>query len=505
MTRSWLVCGTLLLAACGGSSPAADTGVSGPTLTGSSTTGTSAAPTSDGGTAADATTTTSPAAPGSWVPPCREALAPASAAAFAFDGTTQQFGPLASVPAIDVLLPELTAVLPDGRTAQVTAVARSVNGGALVGLGSGTDAEADSAVLALVRLDGTRRWERCLPGNAIDVWVAAPAEEPRTALVATYRNTTPFVANWQLVALDTGATTTGFTDAVRRAGVDPATLSSAGAVDVSSTAVLLSRTEAVPGTGTSVTGLLLRYDLVDESVTVIPPPSPDGYGNLGYELGPGDAVVATSFASGVVAVHTDGEWRRDETTRRAARPIEVRFNWGTDPSTAHSLEGVDALGTVVWRDSDLTDLVQEGGLQIVTDGAMTLANVCVERSPDSSCNRSELVGVDTASGAVRWRLAGGETVVLAADGWALATDGVLTTSSDGMSSAPGYLLLDDRTGAPVDGQRWKAGTFATGCCGEGQYLWVERAGGVVFTATDGHLRVWYPKSALAETATVSLP
>lgn len=67
-------------------------------------------------------------------------------------------------------------------------------------------------------------------------------------------------------------------------------------------------------------------------------------------------------------------------------------------------------------------------------------------------------------------------------------------------------MLDDRSGVVVDdSQRWKAGTFAQGCCGEGEYDWVERSGGVIFASAENHLRVWYPKAHSDGTATISLP
>ncbi|MGF1599077.1 MAG: hypothetical protein ACFCVK_19505 [Acidimicrobiales bacterium] len=292
----------------------------------------------------------------------------------AYDGTPEQFGPLAPAPALAVVLPGLDAVDPDGTATQVRTVARLVNGGSLVGLSSGTDAEADSAVLAVVEPDGIKRWVRCLPGTAVNAWVAAPAQQPRTALVATYRNTTLFVADWQLIALDTGETTPGFTEAAARAGVDPSTLATASVADVSPTAVLLSRAAADPGTGGVTSDLLVRYLLAEETFSVVAPLPAGGDGFVEYELGPGDDIVARTFESGVVAVHRDGEWRRDDATRLAAQPIEVRFHLGDDPASLRSLEGVDALGTVIWRNDELTGPSLEG-LGIVTDGPVALANV----------------------------------------------------------------------------------------------------------------------------------
>ena len=439
------------------------------------------------------------------MPPCRESLAPASPGVLAFDGTTEQFGPLAPAPSLDVALPALTEVLPDGTTARVRTVARPVNGGALVGLGLGGGNEAGSSVLAVVELDGTKRWVRCF-SSAVDAWVASPVKEPTTALVATsrYVTGTGVVADWQLIAVDTGRTTTGFADAAHRIGVDPSILATANAQAFSPTAVLLNRSARDPGADTASTNLLVRYDLVEESLIVVPPPSPDGYAGAEYTLGPGDDVLAWVSGS-VAAVYHGGEWRRDDASRLAARPIEVRFELNGDPGWRRSLEGVDGLGRIVWSNDQIADPALEG-LSIITDGPVTLVNACPELHPDLSCDRYELVGVDTATGAIRWQLAGLRGVVVAADGWALVTVGGLTTSDSSPDQGHGYVMVDDRTGAVVDDtQHWQAGTFAQGCCGEDQYLWVERAGAVIF-ATDGeHLRVWYPKATWQGTATTSLP
>ena len=248
----------------------------------------------------------------------------------------------------------------------------------------------------------------------------------------------------------------------------------------------------------------MRYDLVGETLTVVPPPPVDDTGQfVEYRLGADDDVVAIA-GSTVVAVYHDGGWRRDDATRLAARPIEVRFGLAESQAQA-GLEGVDALGTVVWRNGEITDPRLEG-VAIITDGPITLAGVCLGPNPDGSCDRYELVGVDTATGTIRWRLPGLRAAAAVADGWALVTDGVFTSTDGGLNSAPGYLMIDDRTGAVADDtQRWPSGSFTQGCCGEGDYLWVRRDGGVIFAAADGHLRVWYPAAASDGTHTVTLP
>lgn len=171
--------------------------------------------------------------------------------------------------------------------------------------------------------------------------------------------------------------------------------------------------------------------------------------------------------------------------------------------TGRPLQAVDGAGRVRWQNAELTDPSMEG-TRVITDGAISVANVCTADAAAGGCDRFETVGVDTATGAVRWRLPGFRGVAAAADGWALLGNDGLAADDDG-TPATGWMLVDDRTGAAAaPDQRWPgAHVFARGCCGDIE-RWVEQVGGVVLAAAPGHVRVWYPPTTDGSPVTASL-
>ena len=483
----------LLASACGTSRPAAgpENGGGGTAATGSpSPTTESTADTAGGSGTGD--TDGGTGAPGRWDTPCRETKGSAAPTKLAYDGVSDRFGPLGPAALLDVTLPTVAAVLPDDDR-QVQAQAAVVNGGVVLSVAAGRGQPEDASVVAVVDRGGTRRWVRCLPGDVLDVWAAAPRLQPATVLVALFPSGVAPETQWALLALDTGETVPGFADGAAAAGLDAAAQADAMVVAESPSSVLIGSRDQAGGHA------VMRYDLVAGTFTPIPPP-PDGFGDRELALGPDDeVVVGYADGRGVTAVFDDGTWRTDEASRLAARPTEVGFDWGG----SGALQAVDGTGRLLWRNTELVGPALEG-VAVITDGAVTVANVCTAPDPGAGvCNRYETVGVDAATGAVPWRLEGLRGVVAADDGWALLTDA--GQSSDGAGpEVTGWVLLDDRTGtAAAPDQRWALGAFGEGCCGEIE-IWTEQVGGVVLAAAPGHLRVWYPSATDGSPTTVSL-
>ncbi len=488
----------ILATSCGSSQPAA-----GPPSSGDAIVSSSPAPTGD--TTPDtsgSTVTTDGSAPvGRWDTPCRQSYGSTPGAGLAYDGVSDRFGPLGPAPLLDVTLPTVTPTDP-GDDGQVRTMASLVNGGAVVAAAADIGDPTDASVVGVVERSGNRRWVRCLAGNVLDVWVAAPRLQPTTALVATFPPGGPPRAEWSVLALDTGRDVPGFSDAAAGAGLDAEALAGAGVVASSPSAVLISHS-AQDGSGGVAADIVVRYDLLTGAFTPFPAP-PGGYGRAELDLGPADEVVVSSLeGTGVTAVFHDGAWRTDEASRVAARPVTVRFSTGEADGGAdpRPLEAVDALGRVLWQNAELTDPSMEG-MRIATDGSITVANVCTDGDP-GVCNRHEVAGIDTTTGAIRWRLPGLRGVAAVADGWALIADtGQLDNDDATFPSA--WVLVDDRTGeAAGPDQRWDMDRFAQGCCGDLEN-WVEQVGGLVMAAGPGHLRLWYPVSTDGGPATVSL-
>jgi hypothetical protein len=213
----------------------------------------------------------------------------------------------------------------------------------------------------------------------------------------------------------------------------------------------------------------------------------------------------------VRAVFHAGTWTRESGVLAAAQPITVGFAPRFENGTADGLEGVDASGHVVWRRPEYHDPSLEGQ-PLVIDGAMTIAAVCAayaapKPGEPTSCSRLAVVGLRTTTGEQVWSLGGFRFVVAFGDGRMLTQDGPFFDPSSGTTLTPGWVLMDDRTGRPVDDtQHWTdPDAFRQACCGESEYVWVSRSGGVLFARNNQHLRVWYPPTESDPTVAVALP
>jgi hypothetical protein len=494
-----------------------------PSTSTSTTTGTTtSAPPASSMPAPTGPTTAAPAA-GDWNPACRAATSGAGGPSGAYaEASLDRFGPLAATPSLDITLPVTTRSMvdgpPDASSAAVTPV--RVEGGVLLAVSAGSTGVASSSIVTVVERDGTKRWVRCVPGMIVGIYAAPPSSRPTVALLGTQVSvdSTGGPTTWSLLSLATGATVGGLQAAASQAGVDPGGLEQDWIVAASATAVLLGYGPDGPGSVANITRLV-RYHLASGQLEPIPPPvelraaSP----SAGIELGADDDVILTdtsaapSSVRSVRVVFHAGAWTRESSALAAAIPITVGFGPPDENGTAGSLQGVDASGRIVWTRPEYRVAALEGS-SLVTDDAMAIAGVCTASAPTTpggpaNCTRFAVVGVQAATGQPVWSLDGYRSVTAVGDGHVLIQDGPAFDPSFTTTPTPGWVLIDDRTGRPLDAaQHWTdPEAFRHGCCGESEYVWVARSGGVLFARNDRHLRVWYPKAEGTATVAVAVP
>jgi hypothetical protein len=438
---------------------------------------------------------------------CREVGPSAGAPSGSYtDAALDHFGPLEPAPSL---------VVNAGQPEATPLVLRAdrIEGGVLVTARRPNDAVtawSGRLPVAAVNHDGTIRWSRCLDvDHEIEAVVAAPEHRPANALMQI-----PFLVGdqyshrWVQLSLATGAEQPTFAAALQSIGVEAdgvARLALAGVTDRYALLV-----DTVPGVGsTGQDQRIVRYDLAaDVAVDVAVPtevqnPSsePGAMRPLLSLVSSGDVIVIngpTDAGGAVLARWQDGAWSRDPATLATVIGVHPTFSFesGTVPG---ELRGVDALGTVHWSDPQLTSAGTEGS-GFSPDGPVTVAQVCAHLA-GSGCDDYELVGLDTATGEVRWsqpglRLVAGDP----ADGY------VLVQTSDLMSGSPGWVLLEDGTGRAVPGQSWDdPKAFSHPCCSESELNATVRAGGVVLVTEGSQLRVWYPEGAGGTPRAVALP
>jgi hypothetical protein len=166
------------------------------------------------------------------------------------------------------------------------------------------------------------------------------------------------------------------------------------------------------------------------------------------------------------------------------------------------LRGVDALGQVRWTDPDFTHPgADDVGWYL--DGDVAVGSVCSRRI-DDACDRFEFVGLDPATGEIRWtqpglRFVGGDP----ADGHVL----VSAESAGEILEPPGWVLLDDRTGREVPSQSWDDPELFTLYPSRevSGFNRTVRAGGLVLVVKGDEVQVWYPKATGGEPRGVLLP
>ncbi|MBK5333944.1 MAG: hypothetical protein JJD93_18355 [Ilumatobacteraceae bacterium] len=379
----------------------------------------------------------------------------------------------------------------------------------------------DRLPVAAVNHDGTIRWSYCLEGNHdVQMAVAAPEHRPENALLSVLIENVPNLRHrFVQLSLITGAEQSTFAAAMQSVGVAGDDLDRLGIAAVTDRyALIVDNVAALGGTYEHV----VRYDLVaDVAVDVgVPPellqapiPGPCSGGLQPSLYRSGDVIVSdltTDVVSGavettgtgtVVARWHDGSWSREPSLLASAVGVRPGFACEDELAT-RVLRGVDALGQVRWTDANLT---HPGADDIgwYLDGDIAVGQVCSSRVGDE-CDRFELVGLDPATGEVRWTQPGLRLVAAdPADGYALVWAEVVGD----ILEPTGWVVLDDLTGREVPGQRWddpEAFTLHPSRQVAG-FDRTTRAGGLVLVIDGPQLQVWYPKGTGDKPRSVLLP
>lgn len=434
------------------------------------------------------------------------------------EAALDQFGPLESAPSLTIEFAN------DSGSGRRGARATRVEGGVLVSASLSSTVPStpqDEVPIAVVEHDGSVRWSRCLHGHSeIRSAVAAPELRPANALVMVLGANAPsYESHFVQLSLATGVDVTTFATAMESIGVDAGELGRLAIADVSDRFVLLADNVSVLGGDYR---RIVRYDLVDDTAVDVGVPTelqhapavgPCSGGLQPSLLASGDvivdnittdivAVAVDSIKTGaIVARWHDGQWSNETALLADASAVQPAFACD-DFLSKRVLTGVDALGHVQWTDAQLT---HPGADDIgwYVDGDVAVGQVCSQRTGDD-CDLTELVGIDPGRGAVRWtqpglRLVAGDP----ADGYVLAWAEIVGD----VLEPPGWVLLDDRTGREVAGQRWddpEAFTLHPSREVDG-YNRTTRAGGLILVVRDNQVEVFYPKGSAGEPHRTLLP
>ena len=438
---------------------------------------------------------------------------PATYSEAAFD----RFGPLDPAPSLTIQSGDVRVSDP------IVMRAARIDGGVLVSASRSANLAStpdDRLPVVAVDHDGTIRWSRCLDGNReLQTVVAAPEHRPTNALVFVLTANAPDL-QFRIVQLSlaNGSEQPTFAAAMRSVGVDADDLAHFAVADVTDRYALLVDSFARDETYERA----VRYDLVaDIAIDVgVPaellqePPRRPCSGGLQPSLSISGDVIVSEFTSDVVsgAVESigtgavvarwhDGTWSSEPTL--LADTVGVRPGFACEDSpTARVLRGVDALGQVRWTDPDLT---HPGADDIgwYVDGDVAVGQVCSRRIVDE-CDRFDLVGLDPATGEIQWtqpglRLVAGDP----ADGFVLVWAEIMGETLE----PPGWVLLDDRTGREVPGQRWDDPELFTLYPSRevSGFNHTARAGGLVLVVKGDQVEVWYPKGTGGDPRSVVLP
>ena len=467
------------------------------------------------------TSTTSVATTTSSTPPaifCDNIAAGYAAPAPYSEAALDEFGPLEPAPSLTIAFGN------DSGSGRRGVRATRIQGGVLVSASHSSTVPStpqDEVPIVVVEHDGSVRWSRCLAGHGeMRTAVAAPALRPANALVMVLGTNAPHYESYFVqLSLATGASVTKFATAMESAGVDAAALGRLGIADSTDRFALLADNVSVLGGSYQH---IVRYDLAADVAVDVGVPAElmnahiadaCGDGLQPALLSSGDVVVenvsADTVTDAVESINTgavvarwhDGRWSNEPALLSDATAVRPAFSCD-DLLSKRVLTGVDALGHVRWTDPQLT---HPGADDIgwYVDGDVAVGQVCSQRTGDD-CDILELVGIDPGTGAVRWtqpglRLVAGDP----SDGYALVWAEVVGD----VLEPPGWVLLDDRTGREVAGQRWddpEAFTLHPSREVDG-YNRTTRAGGVVLVVKDSQVEVFYPEGAAGEPHRTVLP
>lgn len=522
LIAAWVVLG-LMVAGCGSddgraSPPTTVPATAAPTTTSlpATTSSTSpisptspTSPTSTTSTTTHSTSTTGPIFPPPTMPlvefaePCVDQ--PATRRAPTFDGARlDSFGPLGVAPAIEFPVPD-GPPLPDGFQSQTTVNTTRIPGGILVDMSAGGgNAER---VLTAIDYDGTVRWQRCFDGGYGYVIAANASAGPTEALI--YDDTSfdgTAIGSTTVFSLADGRDMGRLTDVIE-------------ASDWPKAAVPLTFVGNFPGgfgrglvplfpaDGPDPTDPLAVLDLVDMTVSTVPfPPEPEfavsgpGTVTIDAQGRPTRIDSPTSGGSRTTAILLDGEWVTDPAVLATEIPVTVSA-WVSQETPVQGLRpltALDADGSVLWERDDLLIVDGEGFWFGVVDDVL-LAVTCVRHTITdggyAQCDQFRTGTYDAETGTAIWERDGYHASAISGDGYVLAP----------MENG-GWEMLDLRTGkrAAAD-QVWSEPfTFSTECCGGDTSQRAERHGGVVFTVSEGMVRIYLPKWASHPTVSLEL-
>jgi hypothetical protein len=469
---------------------------------------TTAPPTTQAATTAAPVSTTTlagPPAPG-FDPQCVESMG-ATTGGGPDPATLATFGPLQTSPALTIDLP--ASIAPDTYVAPGQSDVQSpmvfpltIPGGVLLPVRASSNGYFPGSMLAVVDVDGSKRWVRCFDEDVVDVLAGSGSE----ALASfTEPGATIWAPEFRVMSLADGSVADTLAARVAAQGID------AGVADQAITTLASEGSAALLGPDGSAQVdiqrqqlLLVDLDTMQATALAFPElPGVDAVGDVTYGIVAGNPMILRGYLQPTaLAVLRGGAWSTDPADLANAFPPTVEFDLG-EPTSA--LRGVDALGQTIWSDDSVVDVRAEG-FRTAPSGDVTVVRGCFGgRDPSTSaCVQVGIAGVRSADGEVLWRLDGDRPVGAAGDGFALVSDG--EAQADGSFAPRGWMMIDTTTGAPVDGQHWgDPTTFEYECCGGGDFVHVSRSGAVVIAVNERRVTVWYPASADLTPQTLSLP
>jgi hypothetical protein len=415
---------------------------------------------SDGSGASRSSTSTTVDAAAPWSRPCHETTGRAAGD----DLGSATFGPLGAEPSVVVHLPlarQDPAIASHYEADRFPAVSWArVHGATVVAAGPPYTSDAATSMVTAVGDDGSVRWTRCLDGTVTDV---GGGDGGDLVVVATLPGpgNQAFTDDGEMLLLDAA-------DGTERGRLDRID----DVYATSATAALVGRTD----TDSSTPAVLALVDLTSGGrADLAPPPATDA--------------VPTFAVDDDGTVHADRSiWRGGAWVADPDPPTVVDYDWSSnDPQRLVARDG-DA---VRWQLPLRNPMVE--GTVVVQGHDVAAVWTCGEPTDPGAGGRCpiSLVGVDVATGTIRWTRPGEQYLGVGGDGAFLALEGDAWTMRR---------LAD---GTEIPGQRWAdREAFLQGCCDEGRYRNVGRVGGTVVAVYGTDVHVWFPKATSHPTVDV---
>jgi hypothetical protein len=507
-SAGWMVFVVSLLAACGSDSgrPASvEPEVTPPTTSTTSAPESTAVAETTAATVAATTSTTAPSKVG-FDPACTD-VEPTRDLASSDEAALDVFGPIGTVPSVEVELPQGHSQK-TGELMTTSAASTRIPGGVLLNIGSNSSGYFPGGMLAAIDHDGTLRWVHCFDQGIRSVVVAPPDSSPTEALIGTYVPVANALGSieWNLISLVDGTVTRSLDDVIAASGIDGPS------------------TDVIPiatGAGTVVLGpdpdhvvdaksdRLLRLDLGAMTATEVPyPPEFDGHPSrdLRLDIGVGGQPLQMTIApdSGLqlpASVEVDGAWVTKPGSLRKAWPVTAGYSFLPNADGAFpALEAYDATGRVRWKRDDVAMRIGEG-FSAGVDGDVVVAVSCVTVDVDvQPCENFRTGGYSMVDGHTLWQLDGFRLVTALGDGHAMIS---VPSESE---SVQGWMLIDTDTGELIaNDQQWDdPAAFNSECCGGDEYVRVTRLDGVLAVFSNQFVRIWHPQAVAHPTVEITL-